>query len=162
MKTIKHLIYCTTCILFITIIGAGIYEHAAVWPYAWAAPPASLSMFQGDYGLNSQAFWPRIHPPTFLLMLLSTILFWKTERRNYLLITLTGYLAVMIWTFIYFVPELISISGTDFSNTIDEALVARASKWESLSLIRLAVIIAIAFLLLTGLSKHTESKRKGA
>jgi SNF family Na+-dependent transporter len=69
------------------------------------------------------------------------------------LISLVGYLAVIVWTFIYFVPELTDIMGTEFSNTIDESLVARGARWESLSFVRLAIIVVIAFILLTGLSK---------
>jgi hypothetical protein len=52
------------CISFIIVIGGATYEHAAVVPRWTAAVPASLAMFQGDYGLAPANFWIAIHPIT--------------------------------------------------------------------------------------------------
>lgn len=82
MPNIKNLIYVLTCISFTIIIGAGIYEHLAIWPRAYSAPPASLTMFQGDYGLNSDAFWTKIHPITPLLLITTLVLSWKSPERS--------------------------------------------------------------------------------
>jgi hypothetical protein len=45
------------------------------------------------------------------------------------------------------------ITGTAYSNTIDEALEKRASLWENLSLLRLTIIIGLAIFLFSGLTK---------
>ena len=129
------------------------YEHLAVIPQWSAAPPESLAMFQGEYGLNAEAFWTRIHPITIALCLLTLILFWKTAARKNILILLLGYVSVMVVTFIYFVPELIDITQTEFNSVVDDSLRSRAQLWETLSLLRLIVIIILAIIFSLGLTK---------
>lgn len=153
MITIKDLIYALTCLSFSIIVGAAVYEHLAVWPRAYAAPPLSLSMFQGEYGLNSGAFWTKIHPVTLLLFITTLILFWKSARRKTILIVFIGYIVVMVTTFLYFVPELIDITTTEYTTAIDESLRSRGALWEKLSLLRLAVITGLAIVLYFGASK---------
>ena len=153
MKYIKDLLYAITCLFFSIIIGAAVYEHLAVVPQWSAAPPASLAMFQGAYGLNAAAFWTKIHPATLLLFVITLFVFWKTERRKNILIPFIGYVLVLIITFVYFVPELIDITGTPYSTTVDKDLISRSSLWENLSLLRLALLIGLALLLFLGLKK---------
>lgn len=149
----KNIIYAFACLSFAVVVGAAIYEHIAVVPGWSAAPPASLSMFQGKYGLNPTPFWIAIHPVTLLLLAASMVLFWKTGSRPYLLTTSTGYIMVLIITFAYFVPELIVITGTPFSENIDSSLTNRAKRWETLSLVRLSFLILLAVTAFSGLTK---------
>lgn len=150
---LKNIIYAFTCLSFAVVIGAAVYEHVAVVPRWSAAPPASLSMFQGKYGLNPTPFWKCIHPVTLLLLAVAIILFWKTGRRQYLLITSIGYVTVLIITFTYFVPELIAITGGAYSDKTDISLTARARLWETLSLVRLSVLIVLSIISLLGLTR---------
>lgn len=152
----KNIIYSFACLSFSIVIGAAVYEHLAVVPRWAAAPPASLSMFQGQYGLYAQAFWMPIHPVTLALLLITLLLSWKSPRRSNILITLIGYAAVLGITFVYFVPELIAITGTQYSETVDAALTARASKWETLSLVRLVFLIILSINLFLGLTKSYQ------
>jgi hypothetical protein len=140
-------------ISFITVIGGAVYEHLAVVPIWTAAVPASLTMFQGEYALAAQNFWIPIHPVTLLLLLSALILNWRTARRNYILVGLGGYLLVLIITAVFFVPELMSLTQTTYSQTTDATLTARANNWETYSLIRLGWLIIMAIVLLLGLSK---------
>jgi len=149
----KSIIYAFACLSFAVVIGAAVYEHVAVVPRWSAAPPASLSMFQGKYGLNPTPFWKAIHPVTLLLLVASIILFWKTGSRLYLLITFAGYALVLIITFVFFVPELIAITGQVFSGNADPSLTKRAGLWETLSLVRLAFLIVLAITAFLGLTK---------
>ncbi len=149
----KDFVYSFTCLSFAVVIGAAVYEHLAVVPQWSAAPPASLSMFQGKYGLNAGAFWMYIHPVTLLLFIAALALSWKTDRKKNLLTTFAGYLAIIIITAIYFVPELMAITGTPFSETVDPSLTKRAQLWELLSLIRLAVLVVLSQVLFLGLTK---------
>lgn len=55
------------------------------------------------------------------------------------------------WT--YFLPELGAITHTPFSTVADPALTSRAKTWEMLSLVRLAFMVLVAVVLLTGLSR---------
>jgi hypothetical protein len=153
---LKNIIYAFSCLSFAVVIGAAIYEHIAVVPRWSAAAPASLSMFQGNYALNPAPFWKIIHPVTLLLLITSIILFWKTGSRQNLLITSAGYVVILIITFVHFVPELIAITGTPWSQTVDASLTKRAKLWETLSLVRLAVLIVLSIVLLMGLTRPVK------
>jgi len=137
----------------ITVIGGAAYEHLAVVPVWASAVPASLTMFQGEYALAAQRFWIPIHPVTLILLLSALIFNWRTERRNFIAITLGGYIVVLVVTFLFFVPELIAIMQSSYSTTVDADLTRRAKTWETYSLVRLAGLILMAIVLLFGLSK---------
>ena len=149
---LRNIIYAFACLSFAVVIGAAVYEHVAVVPRWTAAPPASLTMFQGKYGLNPTPFWKSIHPVTLLLLIASIILMRKTGSKPYLLITFTGYVLVLIITFSFFVPELIAITGATMENT-DPTLAKRAGLWETLSLVRLSFLIILAITCFLGLTK---------
>lgn len=151
---LRKIVYAFACLSFAIVIGAAVYEHVAVVPQWTAAPPLSLSMFQGKYGLNPTPFWKAIHPVTLLLLSSSLILFWRTGSRPYLLTTGIGYVLVLIITFAFFVPELIAITGSGYASQSDSSLVQRASLWEALSLVRLAFLILLAIVGLLGLTKQ--------
>ncbi len=153
----KTILYVLVCISYCLIIGAGTYEHFAVWRVAFAEPPRSLMMFQGGYALKSESFWQLIHPVTLGLFLLTLAMNWKTVRRKYILITFGTYLVAIIATFIYYVPELKSIIATPYAATVDTAIQERASLWITLSIVRLICIFASAFVLILGLTK-SETK----
>jgi len=152
----KNIVYALACLSFSVVIGAAIYEHVAVVPQWAAAPPASLSMFQGQYGLKPEPFWMAVHPVTLLLLAASLILSWKTKRRKNILITLVSYVLILAITFIYFVPELLSITGTAYSADVDSSLARRAGLWETLSLVRLATLVVLSITLFLGLSKQEK------
>jgi hypothetical protein len=141
---------------FLIVLGAATYEHIAVIPAWSAAPPASLSMFQGEYGLHAEYFWMAIHPLTLLLMIIALILNWNTLRRKNILTALIGYVIILLVTSIYFVPVLIGFIETPYQDSVDPALVKSASLWEMLSLVRLVFIVGIAYLLLSTLTKSCE------
>jgi hypothetical protein len=149
----RNLVYILTCLSFSVICGAAVYEHVALWPNAFDKLPASLTAFQGEYALNSAPFWMSIHPITLVLFIIAGIMHWKTERKRHLLYPLISYLAVLTATFIYFVPELLGLIGSPYSNTYDEALTARASRWEILSIARGVLLFATAVYLYLGLTK---------
>jgi hypothetical protein len=156
MKSLKTFLLIAACLSTVTIIGGAVYEHLTVVPQWAAAPPASLSMFQGKYGLNTAPFWKMIHPVSLLLMVAALIANWKTARRKYILIPIAGYVLVLIITFVYFVPELLSIIQTPYQDAVDKGLVERAGRWEALSLVRLAFLIPMFGVLLLSLTKGNE------
>ena len=158
---IRTLLLILGCISYIIVIGAATYEHAAVVPVWTSAVPASLSMFQGEYGLMPWNFWIPIHPITIVLLTAALITNWRSERRNYILTTLVGYLVILAITFSYFVPELVAlVVQTPYSATIDLELTRRANLWEMLSLVRLVGLFVLAVILLLGLSKPVDSDLK--
>ena len=157
---IRTLLLILGCISFIIVIGGATYEHAAVVPVWSSAAPASLHMFQGEYGLAAPNFWIPVHPITMLLLLAGLIANWRTDRRNYVLVAILGYAAVLGMTFLYFVPELMSIIQSSYSATTDAELTRRALTWQTLSLVRLGFLIVLAITLLFGLSKSADSRLK--
>ena len=158
MKNYKNIIYALCCLSFCSVIGGAIYEHLNIVPQWVKAPPASLAMFQGDYGAKIEVFWMNIHPITLLLFAVTLIVFWKSTRRIHILIPLAIYLMVLAITSFYFVPELMEILGTPYSTEIDNSLVERAHLWENLSHIRLFIIAIASVYLLLGLAKPENSR----
>lgn len=154
----RNTLYALTCLSFAAIAGAAIYEHVALWPAAFSEPPRSLSVFQGPYRLNAAMFWMPVHPITLLLFVITLVVSWKTVRRKNILIAMGGYVIILLTTFLFFVPELIELTGTPYSDTIDESLQSRGSRWIALSLVRLAVLIVLAMILLLGLTKAENSR----
>ena len=149
----KNILYAISCMSFTVILGAAIYEHISVWPNAFAAAPRSLTMFQGEYGLNSAPFWMTIHPVSMLLLITSLAFHWKTERRKYVLITLSGYALILISTFIYFVPTLMSIVKMPYADVVNGEVTSLGQLWVTLSLVRGIVLIGLSLVLFLGLTK---------
>jgi len=156
MKSTKDFLLIGACMLFGIVLGAAVYEHLAVIPKWNAAIPSSLSMFQGKYGLQAQYFWVPIHPFTIIFMVAALIANWHNSRRKNILYALTGYVLILIVTYIYFVPTLIRLIETPYSETVDEALTNSGATWEILSLLRLVFIVIISYLLLSSLTKPAE------
>ena len=150
----KNIIYALAALSFSVIIGAGIYEHIALWPVAFSEPPKSLSVFQGPYRLTPAPFWMSIHPITLIFFVAALIANWRTNRKQTLLITIAGYMLILVVTHIYFVPELMELTGTPFSDTVDPSLQDRGSLWINLSLIRAAILIVLSLNLLLTFAKR--------
>ena len=155
---VKTFLLILACITFIIVIGGATYEHAAVVPVWSAAVPVSLSMFQGEHPLAAANFWIPVHPVTMIFLVTSMIANWRTPRRAYIITTLIGYAAILGLTFVYFVPELMAITQSAYSATVDAELTRRANLWETLSLVRLGALIVLAVVLLFGLSKPVEER----
>ena len=156
----RNFIYSLSCLAFAIVIGGAVYEHLTVVPAWTAAPPKSLSMFQGEYGLKPEPFWKMIHPVNLILFALSLVLHWRSARKKTILVVFSSYFSILVITAIYFVPELIAITSTPFSATVDADLVQRAKMWETLSLVRLSVLVILSLFLFNGLTKASITARK--
>lgn len=152
----RNIIYSINALLFCTVIGGAVYEHCGVVPAWTAAPPASLTMFQGEYGLDPSLFWMAIHPVTMAFYVANLVLHWRTARRKSIFIPLAGYVVVLATTFIYFVPELMAITETPVGTAADAGLTSRANLWETLSLVRLGLLVVLAITLLEGLARNGQ------
>jgi hypothetical protein len=157
METFKTLSLVLAGLSFVVMIGGGTYEHAGVVPVWSAAVPASLTMYQGEYAIEAARFWMPIHPITLLLFIVALVSNWRTPRRRFILVPLLAYVAILVTTFLWFVPELMAITQSAFSTAIDAELTQRAGNWERLSLIRLAFLLLMAVILLFGLSRSAKT-----
>ena len=161
----KDLIYALTCLSFSIVIGGAVYEHLCVVPQWAAAPPVSLYMFQGEYGLKPEIFWMVMHAISLVLFTTSFILHYKTAKRKFIGVPFLSYVLILVITSIYFVPELLAITTTEYSTITDAELTKRAGMWEALSLVRLGFLLVLAITLFMGLTKPntvlagTKSKR---
>jgi len=160
MQRPADLLLSLAIISYIIVIGGATYEHLCMVPQWTAAPPISLAMFQGTYGLQAHHFWIPIHPITLLLMTVALVANWKSPRRRTIGLSMAGYSLVLVITFAHFVPELIAITTTPYSETIDASLQARAGLWEKLSLVRLAFLIIVATYFLGALTLPIRSEEK--
>lgn len=152
MKSSRNLLLSLASLVFIIMVGGATYEHIAVVPNWSSGPPASLSIFQGPHGLHAEYFWMAIHPIAILLLVISLVLNWRTLRKKAIIAVLGGYVLILIITSIYFVPELIAIIHSPYQDTVDQALLERASLWETLSLVRLIFLLILSMMLLGSLT----------
>jgi hypothetical protein len=153
----KDILYAVCCLAFAIIIGGAVYEHLNVVPTWTAAPPVSLSMFQGEYGLKPESFWKIIHPVNFGLFALTLAFHWRSARKKNLLVVLISYMIIIIVTAVYFVPELISIITTPYARLLNPDLIWRAKTWEILSIARLIMLVVMAIVLFLGMTKENKS-----
>ena len=156
----KDILYAFCCLAFAVIIGGAVYEHLNVVPQWAAAPPASLTMFQGPYGLKPELFWMLIHPINLVLFAAALIMHWKSPRKKPLLLVLSVYITILVITSIYFVPELLHITQSAVSPTPDAELTRRAGLWETLSLVRLGILVILSIILFTGMAKPAAAINK--
>ncbi|MEP6793419.1 MAG: hypothetical protein ABJB16_03770 [Saprospiraceae bacterium] len=162
MKSTKNFTMIIACMCILTVFGGGVYEHVVLVPRWSAAPPSSLLMFNGPFGIQGEDFWIPIHPITLFFLGGALIANWYSNRRRKILIVMGGYIVILVMTFGFFVPELITLIGTPYHDHVDPELVRRASTWETLSLIRLSVIAILAFILLSALTKSHDRVKKHA
>ena len=141
----------TVC--FLLMCGGGAYEHVAVVP-AWTAdPPASIAMFHGPHPLASGRWWTSVHGPTLLLGLVSLVLLRAQGRRRLVAIAVGGYVVMLAVTLAWYVPELLALIGDPSAAIQPAEWKARAERWEALSLVRLGVLLALAFVLLRAIAE---------
>jgi hypothetical protein len=139
----------TTTAVYLLMNGAQIFETVLIVPAWTAAPPASLGMFQGEYGLDFKTFWivfHSLHEITFILALVSC---WKLKGvRQWVLVLLVVHIAVRVWTVAYFAPTIIAFQNTPYSPTIDPGLVQKAAQWRNMNIIRVLLFMAVNLALL--------------
>jgi hypothetical protein len=157
MKSAKNLLLILASLSFVSIMGAAIYEVISTTPQWSAAPPQSLTMFQGKYGLNSGLFWTIIHPVTILLLVAALFANWNNGRRKQILVVFSSYILILIMTATYFVPVLLHIITSPYQNQVDRDLQLRAALWEKLSFARLCLVVLLSVVLLSALTKPANN-----
>jgi len=124
--------------------GAQVFETALIVPSWTAAPPASLQLFQGPYGLDFKAFWITFHSLHELTFLAAIISCWRLEIRRALLALFAAHMGVRIWTIAYFAPTIIAFQHLPPSATMDPSLVASAALWRNSNYLRVGLFVAIS------------------
>ena len=124
--------------------GAQIFETVLIVPAWTAAPPASLAMFRGEFGLDFKRFWIAFHSLHELTFIAALVFSWRLKGvRQWVLALLIIHIAVRVWTVAYFAPIIIAFQGTPHSAAIDPALVKKAAEWRNLNIIRVILFGAV-------------------
>lgn len=138
-----------TTVAYLLLNGAQLFETAVLVPVWTAAPPASLHLFQGHYGLDFKNFWIVAHSLHELTFLAALFLNWKiVSRRKVLVVVFVIHVAVRAWTLLYFAPVIISFQQMPVSATIDQTLQEKAALWRNLNLVRVALFMLLSFALI--------------
>ncbi len=135
------------------LCGAMIYEHLAVVPSWAAAPPASLHMWTGEYRVKAERFWMSIHPLLLLLLGASLVAAWgETARRDWIGVALGVYAVIIATTAVWYVPELMKLTRDPAAPIPPDQWRHRARRWEVLSWVRGALVLANAYPILRALT----------
>ena len=150
-------------ILWGTLLGGIAYSHLVYFPVYLSALPDSAVVVNGPYGLHEAVFWMTIHPLLILSLILALVLNWKSnQRRKRILISFAVYIAVLVVSSLYFIPELGAFARSPQSGLTPAEWLARGQRWQRLSWIRGAVMYLGILPLLVALTKPSSSTKESA
>lgn len=122
-------------------LGGSFYEALVVYPAWSASPPATLALLQGPNSVDSTPFWIPIHVGLEIMLVVALTLNWRARaRRNLVLLAIGIHALVRVWTFMYFVPEILAFASIAPNGPHPSDLVARTELWGRLGWIRRALI----------------------
>jgi len=134
-----------TTLAYFMMNGAQIFETAVVIPKWTAAPPESLQLFKGKYGLDLKTFWIVAHSAHELTFILAILFCWKLEPiRNWLLLLFVVHVAVRVWTLLYFAPNIIDFQRIANSTETVADLTNRVALWQKWNYLRVGLFVAIS------------------
>ena len=141
-------------ILWGTLLGGIAYSHLVYFPVYLSALPDSAVVVNGPYGLHEAIFWMTIHPSLILTLIVTLTLNWKSRpRRKLILISVAIYIAVLVISQVYFIPELGAFERSPQSSLTPAEWLGRGQRWQRLSWIRGAVMYIGILPLLLALTK---------
>ncbi|MBV9928925.1 MAG: hypothetical protein JOZ96_28190 [Acidobacteria bacterium] len=150
-------------VLWGTLLGGIAYSHLVYFPVYLSALPDSSVVVNGPYGLREGVFWGLIHPLLILSLVATLALNWRLRgRRNLVLLSFAVYMAVMVVTSIYFVPELRAFAASPESGVPAAEWLTRGQRWQRLSWLRGATMYACFLPLLFALTKPAVLPLKAA
>ena len=151
----KNITLMAAIIAHFVLVGADIFGQVVISPVVLSAPPASLSIFQGEYAYNSTVFWQPANMVALGLLMLSLIANWSSPRRNLLILWLVGSVVISAVSLGFIFPEYGTIVSTPFSAAIDPQLVARGEQWQVIAFVRMCLFLGLGLLPLIALSRSS-------
>ena len=142
-----------TVVVWGTVSGGAVYANLVYFPAYLSDLPASTVVVQGPYGLNEAVFWGPAHLAIIVSMIVA---FWFNralrEERKLILLSAAIYLGLLVWSILYFFPELFAFADSPTLTSVSaEEWSARAGRWRVLAWVRLALMYVGIVLLLTAL-----------
>ena len=141
------------CFSMAAAIGGGLYEGIVLTPLWRHAPPSSFAVIQPGTGVPLQRFWIPVHAGITVFVLLALALTWRDAPvRHMLLIGLSSYVVMRVWSGFYFIPEMLAFQKVPLDAPPSPELVARVSRWTFLTWFRepLDVISFLCWLIAFG------------
>jgi len=138
------------CFFMAGAIGGGLYEHIVLTPIWSKSPPASFAIIQPGTGVPLQRFWIPVHAGITVFVILSLALTWRDDHvRRLLLIGLGSYVVMRVWSFWFFIREMLAFQKVPAASPPSAELSARVARWTFWSWFRepLDVISFLCFLL---------------
>jgi hypothetical protein len=118
------------CFSMASAIGGGLYEHIVLTRMWSSSPPSSFSIIQPNTGVPLQRFWIPVHVAITVFLFLAIILTWGDSRVRLLLIVgLVSYIAMRIWSILYFIPEMLAFQQIPSDSAPTAELSAKVAKW---------------------------------
>ena len=125
--------------------GTQIFETVVLVPKWTASPPNTFQLLADKNGLSLKTFWIVFHSLHEITFMLAIIFCWKLDPiRNGLLILLAIHFLVRVWTLAYFAPNIIDFQKMADTSNMGKDLVSRASVWQALNYVRVAIFIAVS------------------
>jgi hypothetical protein len=131
-------------------IGGGLYEHIVLTPLWSASPPSSFAIIQPGTGVPLQKFWIPVHAAITLFLILSLALTWRQSAvRCLLLIGLGSYIVMRLWSWLFFIREMLAFQKVPIDSPPSVELSARVASWTFWTWFRepLDLISCVSFLL---------------
>ena len=142
-------------VLWGVLIGGGIYAAIVYFPAYLRQLPESAVVVNGPYGLNEGVFWLSLHPLLILSLIVSMVTNWRDPRRRKLIgASFAVYFIVLVFTQIYFLPELWAFHSSPTSGIAASEWAARAGRWQIFNSIRGLVLLASMIPLLFALTER--------
>lgn len=147
-----------SAILWGVLLGGVVYSHVVYFPVYLSHLPESAIITNGDYALHEEHFWMFIHPVLLLSLIVSLAANWSDAmRRKLIASTLVVYIAIIVVSMIYFVPQLAEFHNSPRSGVSSAEWVERGQRWQQLSWIRGATLFVFAFPLLVALTRSRKN-----
>ena len=118
------------CLSIALAIGGGLYEHLVLTPLWSASPPSSFAIIQPGTGVPLQKFWIPVHTAITIFLILSLVLTWRQMGvRRLLLIGLSSYIVMRVWSGLYFIREMLAFQKISLDSLPSAELSARVASW---------------------------------
>jgi hypothetical protein len=118
------------CFSMAAAFGGGLFEHIVVVPIWSASAPSSFAIIQRGTGVPLQRFWIPVHAAITVFMLLTLYLTWHDFTvRYFLLIGLTSYIVMRVWSGLFFIREMLKFQNIPLHSAPSAELSARVVRW---------------------------------
>ncbi len=118
------------CYSIAAAIGGGLYEHIVLTPIWSKSPPSSFAIIQPTTGVPLQRFWIPVHGTITLFIILSLVMTWSDMTvRRLLLVAMASYIVMRVWSFLFFIPEMLAFQKVPLDSAPSAELAARVARW---------------------------------